>query len=230
MFICLEALSRQLLLSKVWLWFIVISCINSENFSGPAVAVEPVVDAAAVTTPVQTRTLFIIRLYPKFINSAGRIPKPSQRLQNIDPLATLTKPTPALPKATRQKLNQKPQTPTHQRGHHPARPASIYASRQIQKSQNRHAVSVLFTPHSRRQPSQALGTQRWQHQPVSPSPLVRNPKNLTSLDDYNIPGDSGQYSEANPEIPGSDSDSDQDIRFGIKSLNLTSGKSLTVRH
>lgn len=115
---------------------------------------------------------------------------------------------------------QNPQTPTRQRGHHPTRPASIYASRQIQKSQNRHAVSVLFTPHSKQQPSQ---TQRQQHQPVSPSPLVRNPRNITSL---SVPGDSRRDLEANPGIPNSDSDSDssQNIRSGMKSLNLTSGK------
>jgi hypothetical protein len=155
--------------------------------------------------------MHFIRLYPKFSNSAGRVPKPSQRLQNIDPLATLTKP----PKATRQ---QNPQTLTRQRGRHPTRPASIYASHQIQKSQNRRAVSVLFTPHSKRQPSQAQ-----RQQPVSPSPLDRNSRNITLLD---LPADSGQDLEADPGIPGSDSDSDsnQDIRSGMKSLNLTSGK------
>jgi hypothetical protein len=154
----------------------------------------------------------------KILNPAGRIPKPSQRLQNIDPLATLTKPTPAPPKATRQKQqSQKPQTPTRQRGPHLAqRPASIHASRQIHKSQNRHAVALLFTPrNSRGRPSQALGAQRQRQQPVSPSPLVRNPYNPTSLHRYNLPDDL----EA-----GSNSDSDQDIQSGIKALNLTSGR------
>jgi hypothetical protein len=129
------------------------------------------------------------------------------------------------PKATRKKQqSQKPQTPARQpHGSHPARPASIYASRQIQKSQNRRAVALLFSPHlnSGRQPgpSRTLGAQQQRHQPASPSPLVRNPNTLTPLHRYDVfsPG------EANPGLD-SDAEELEDIQSGIKSLNLVSGK------
>lgn len=91
-----------------------------------------------------------------FKKNLGRIRKPSKRLQEIDPLATLTPAPP--PKIRHQRQKQQVQTPV----------PSNFASRQIQGSQNRRAAAVLFTPHLQRQGAGLVSG----HQ-LSPSPTLQ---------------------------------------------------------
>jgi hypothetical protein len=182
----------------------------------------PEIDAT-VAAPINARmyTVFFVVDYVSNENPAGRIPKPSQRLQNVDPLATLTQDT------RRKRQQKKPETPTRQpHGARPARPASIRASRQIQRSQNRLAVALLFTPRreSRQQPSQTQ-----QQAPATPSPLVRNFDYSSPLHRYDEDVFSNSGLAANSGL-NSDSDLEQDILPRIKSLNLMPNRSkcLTV--
>jgi len=90
--------------------------------------------------------------------------------------------------------------------------STTYASRQIQRSQNKRAAALLFTPATPRskQAHSAHG---------SPTPLAQSSHNLSPLryrhnaEDISITSDP----EANS---GSDSDSEENIRSGIQSLNL----------
>lgn len=82
----------------------------------------------------------------------------------------------------------------------------MHAFQQIQRSQNRHAATLLFTPHLKQQPGIA----------GSPTPLCQNPENLSPLGfhHHSVPDEDIFLTSAN-------SDSEPDIQSGLKLLNLT---------
>jgi hypothetical protein len=131
-------------------------------------------------------------IFPKFIvEPQPRIRKPSKRLLEIDPLATIT---PARPKAKGRQKDPAPVTPA------PLPPTS-FASRQIQASQNRLAATVLFTPRRHRGHP---GSQQDQL-PPSPTPYRAYQTPL-------IPTPSSSSSDT--------SDLEDEVRNGLQRLDL----------
>ena len=120
----------------------------------------------------------------------GRVRKPSQRQQGIDPLAPLTPAPPKQHRHQHQVQQQIPKTPV---------PAT-FAFRQIQASQNKRAAAVLFTPCTPNQRGQVPARQ--QH--PSPTPYSAH---------------SPVQSNVLP-VSGSGSNVEDNVRAGLERLNL----------